>query len=484
MRQILNRTALFFVGNLILRSIGFVLLPLYTRHLSPADYGIWGLSNSIGLFLNIALPFGMLMAVGRFYFDARDESERAESLGTIFVFLTVVPLLILLPLEKFGAQIFAFITPGVAYAPTMRLTVWAAYFSMFSIIPLMVLRSREQAGKYLLFNLGQALLFHSIAVTLVVFARLGVLGLLWGNLISSLVFALVYITQTLRWYPPRFSLTRLGAIFRYSLPLFVHGLAGWILMLSDRLILQRWVTLAEVGIYSIGYTLGTIVQNAAEAATNAWFPVFYASRTDGENARQATDAATYLLLAISAIAIALTVGLHHLIGWILPDAYRGAEAVAAWVALSGIFAQVYYILSYSLHYIKKTGYIALISWSAALINLLINFALIPRYGFMVAAISTLTAYMVMAGGAYYFSKKLYPLEYEFNRWRILLIPTIALCLASIFRPTLAVTQDALFSAALLAGWLASLYGLGFLSQRDRAFIKERVHSLNIILRGK
>ena len=106
MKQIFGRTALFFLGNLILRFLGLILLPVYARYLSPDEYGIWGLSNSVGLFLNLMLPFGMLMAVGRFYFDARDESERAESLGGIFIFLVLFLLSALLLLEKFGPSLF------------------------------------------------------------------------------------------------------------------------------------------------------------------------------------------------------------------------------------------------------------------------------------------------------------------------------------------------------------------------------------------
>ena len=106
MKQIINRTALFFIGNLILRFLGFVLLPVYARYLSPSEYGIWGVSSSVGLFLNLMMPFGMLMAVGRFYFDARDESERTAFLRTIFIFLVVFPLAALLFLERFGTSLF------------------------------------------------------------------------------------------------------------------------------------------------------------------------------------------------------------------------------------------------------------------------------------------------------------------------------------------------------------------------------------------
>ena len=158
----------------------------------------------------------------------------------------------------------------------------------------------------------------------------------------------------------------------------------------------------------------------------------------------------------------------------LPAAYRGVEPVVVWVALSGVFVQVYYILSYSIHYIKKTGYLAAISWSSAIVNLIINFALIPKYGYIVAAISTLIAYMVMAGLTFFIGRKLYPVEYEFRRWGILILSTSAFCIADIFRPHLPKIQDATYSITLLAGWQAALLLARFYSARDKAFLKNRI----------
>jgi len=106
MKQIFGRTALLFLGNLILRFLGLILPPVDVRYLSPDEHGIWGMSSSIGLFLNLMLPVGMFMAVGRFYFDAQDESERAVSLGGILNFLVLFPLAALLLLERFGPSLF------------------------------------------------------------------------------------------------------------------------------------------------------------------------------------------------------------------------------------------------------------------------------------------------------------------------------------------------------------------------------------------
>ena len=105
---------------------------------------------------------------------------------------------------------------------------------------------------------------------------------------------------------------------------------------------------------------------------------------------------------------------------------------------------------------------------------MINFALIPKYGYIVAAISTLIAYIFMAGLTFFIGHKLYPVEYEFRRWGILILSTSAFCMADIFRPRLPAIQDVAYSVALLAGWQAALLLARFYSARDKVFLKNGI----------
>lgn len=418
----------------------------------------------------------MLAAVGRFYFDAQTDEERRNSIGTIFIFLVIFPPFILILLEIFGPRLFELVTPDVPYRPYLQMAAWATYFSIFSVVPLMVLRSRQEARKFLFLNLGQTFLFHALTIGLVIYGHWEVVGMFWANLISAFVFALIYIYLTIRLYPPRFSILQLKKILGYSLPLIPHGLAGWVLLLSDRLILQHWAPLADVGVYSLGYTIGMLVQNAGEAATNAWFPSFYASQSSGQNKQNTIDVVTYFVLGISAIALVLVIGAHHFVGWFLPQSYAGAEKVVIWVAISGIFLQIYYILSYSIHYQKKTTYLPVISWTAGISNVVLNLWLVPVYGYLAAAVNTLIAYIIMALLTLMIGHKLYPVAYEYKRWAIAIISTIGICLLSSARPALHPLPDLLFSIALLPGWLILLLVLGFYSSRDKIFFSEILKS--------
>ena len=474
MKFTFTRILLYFSGNIALRLIGLFLLPIYTRLLSTSEYGIWGLVNSIGQFLSIIMPLGMLMAVGRFYFDANDDAERAESLGTIFFFLAFFPLIFLTILEKNGSTIFNLIIPSVPFDPYIRITIWSTYLSVFSIIPLMILRSREQSQKYIFFTVGQTFFYHILTAILVIFLKQGVLGMITANFIANIIFSIIFIIETIKWFPPRISITRLINIFRYSFPLIIHSFAGWSLMLSDRIILQQWVSLQVIGIYSIGYTIGSISQNAADAATSAWFPIFYQSRKIDGDSKKSILTASYILLVVAAISILITISSHHIIGWLIPESYRGSEQIIIWVAISGIFIQIYNILSYSIHYIKKTWFLIIISWGSAITNLIINFTLIKTYGYIVAAISTFVSYFLMALLTYFIVRKIDPIHYEYRRWISIILSTIIICFGSAFRLNNLWGFDLLYSFFLFACWPVCLFLSGFFSEQDIHLIKNNL----------
>lgn len=474
MRNYFSNTFLYFLSGMLARALGFLLIPLYTHFISPHEYGIWGIAGTVSLFLGTLMSLGMPMAVGRFYFDGKSDEERANTLGTIFFVLAVFPLILLIMFEWAGEGIFGGITPGVPYKPYMQLVAWSTYFSNFSVVPLMVLRSRQEAKRYVVLNLGQAITIYGLAVFLVAFARLGVLGIFLANLAASILFMPVYVWEILKHRYLRFSTGQLSKVLKYALPLLPHAFAGWILINSDRLILARNESLTIVGIYTLGYSIGIVVQNFADGATSAWFPTFFASESTGSHQHEVIKAASYIIISISALATGFVISMHHLASWFLPGSYRGAEAVIAWVAASGILVQVYYLLSYSIHYSKKTIFVFLISSTAALTNVCLNLLLVPRFGYLAAAANTFVAYLVMAILSSFIGHRIHPVPHEYRRWSTVIGLSILLIAMSTVRPRLSELQDAVYSTILLLGWPAGLWFSGVLSQREKRGVTSRL----------
>lgn len=459
------------------RVLGIILLPIYSHYLLPQQYGVFSLSNTIGQLLYMLMTFGLVSAVSRFYFDAPDEQQRRVIMGQIAIFLFFVPLAFVGTLEWKGENIFQIFTPDISYAIYFRIVAWTTFLSMFSVIPLMVLRSQERAVLFASMTIGQAVIYHAISMVLVIFFGYGVMGLLWSNFISTLLLVPVYIYLIIPMISLSISFRHVKDLLKYSTPLIPHSIAGWILSLSDRIVLQRWVSLADIGVYSLGYTLGSSVQNVADAVNTSWFPSFYRSQTTGKEEQQTLLMATYMVAVVCCVAFIVAVGSHHFVLWFLPKSYIGAEKVAILVSVSAIFILLYYIWSFSIHYSKKTWYLPIITWSSAILNISANFILIPRYGYLSAAFDTFLSYFLMASICLFIARKLYPVNYEYRRWIVLVITTILLVVLVYIRPNLSIGWDLMYSMVLLVTWPIILGIFRFYNEKEKELFRKWIKRL-------
>lgn len=226
------------VGTVLLRAIAFLLLPLYTRFLTPADYGVMAVTGTVGAILTILFPLGLHGAVTRFYFNARTEAERKEINGTILIGMVIAAVVMALATDRLGGLFFPLVFRDVPFTPYIRIAIWTSFLTVFGLFPLNLLQTKERAGTYVLATIAGTLLNIALVICLVVFLHLGVYGYLMGTLVASLIMTVPYALLSLRNVRLALRLDVLRSALAYSLPLVPHGLASWVLDLSDRVILQ------------------------------------------------------------------------------------------------------------------------------------------------------------------------------------------------------------------------------------------------------
>lgn len=136
LKRLTRNTVIYGLGNILQRGAAFLLVPLYTRFLSPADYGIVAIVNSIVQVLSIVYEMGQAGAVNRFYFEYADKRDELRNyLGTVFTFSLINTGLITALLLVFGKSIFPLILRDIPFDPYIKLALWIPFFS----IPLSIL---------------------------------------------------------------------------------------------------------------------------------------------------------------------------------------------------------------------------------------------------------------------------------------------------------------------------------------------------------
>jgi O-antigen/teichoic acid export membrane protein len=282
-----------------------------------------------------------------------------------------------------------------------------------AFVPLSLLRIRERPGLFSTFSVGRHLL-NLLLKVLLLRAGWGVEGVLWSDALATSAFVLALL-PTLRGHVSLvFAKDLLRDALAFGLPKVPHGLFVQLQNLADRKILDLFVSRADVGLYQMGYTLGTAVKFPLSAFEPAWGPFLYAEIKKPDAPRTIARLATvaFAVFAVCATAVAVLGGEALTLLTPYRPEFRAAAPVIPVVACAYLFHGVFLLTSVGIGVSKRARYYPMITAVVAAVNIGANFLLIPRFGLMGAAWATFASYAVMAGLGAVISQRLYPIPFE------------------------------------------------------------------------
>jgi len=420
-RSITGQSAIYGLGNLLPKAIGFILIPLYTNFLTPADYGILYFVTSLLGIMSIFLELGLGNTITRFHYDyLQDKREQRAFYGTVWLSLHIFSLIATLLLIWQGENLFRSLFREVPFQPYGWLVLCIAFVNITSIIPLALFRVREQANYYITFTVGRFLLNTLAIIYYVSVLRLGAEGSLRGQLLSAIIFSIPFTLVSLLNLDLRFDVNKLRASLAYGLPLIAHQLAGWALSVSDRLLLERYVSLTELGLYSLGYRFASILDLLLSSFNMAWAPFFFRTAKEEKNApRIFAQLTTYYAIVVLFLALGISACAREVLVLVANPAFWDAYTVIPVVVLAGIANGAYFITVNSLFYTKKTNKLPVFTGFAAITNVTLNMILLPKWGILGAAWTTVISYLISATLVFREARRIYPIPYEFKRLAVL-----------------------------------------------------------------
>ena len=473
LRRLADRSAVYAVGMLMLRGMSFLLIPLYTRHLSRAEYGIVAVAASVTALLGVLGPLSLHGSLARLYFNVESGSDRKRIAGSLWAATVVSALCFTLLLDLFGPQWAAALLPDVPFHPYIRLAIWTGFLTSFGQVPLSLLQVQERSGLYVKVTVTSTLVTTLFIIWLVVVQGMGARGYVLGSFLGAALMAIPYAILAARRsvIGLRWDVTRSALI--YSLPLVPHALAGWVLELSDRALLQRFVSLADLGLYSLGYQLASLLTMVATAINLAWTPYMYGVVRDRPDTApsELSRMTTYYAAVLCCLGLGLALLGGDALRVLTEPEYHQAYRVVPWTVLGLLFCGLYLVPANLLFLKSRTGLIPLVTIAAGLVNVGLLVALAPRFGIMAGAWATAGGYAVMLLLVWTAARSAFPLRYEYARLGVLLgtagvIFGVAQALA--FPAT---TGGA---AARLGLWLAFplvLFFLGFFRSGEREVLR-------------
>jgi O-antigen/teichoic acid export membrane protein len=451
-------------SDFVQKAVSFVLIPVYTRHLTTADYGIVGILSATASLAAVVLGMGLRSSVVRQYYDYRsDPRALARYLGTVLWLVVGGGSAVAAALSLWGRPLFERVFDDVPFAPFVPLTLWTALFTATGTVLLSLYRAREQALRYAALQIGSLLLSSAAILHFVVVRGDGAHGFATGLFLASGALFLGYLALAAREASWRFSADKARAALAYGLPLVPHLLAASVLAAMDRIVLERITSLDQVGLYTLGYQIGMVVGLVAASINSAWTPIFYDRARAPDAARTFARVFTPYAAGLAWLAGALALFAREIVSLLAADAYGGAAAVVPIVAAGYLCQGLYFMLSTPIFYARRTHLVALASVSAALLDVVLVVAWAPRMGIAGAAYATLASFALLAAAAFAIARRLLPIPYEARKLAVV---------AAVFGSSLLLAPvatlgspggSAALKAAILCAQVALLFGLRVVS---------------------
>lgn len=422
-KNLFKHSIIYGFGQLAGRMAGFVLIPIYTRYFIPEIYGqLQLLMVGISL-LDIFLSLGLGSAFFKFYFEEKSEQYRKLITNTIFFFLLVFSLICASIIFIFSSSISSFLLDSDQYSRLILLMTATSFFNAMIIIPLALLRAKEQSLTYSIISFTKLIFDLGLKIYFVVVLKMGIQGVLTGAALASCITLSILLLTQLKNLSLSISYSALKPILLFGAPLVPTQLAGWVLNLSDRYILKLLTDFKEIGLYSLGFKLGYMVYILLVFPFSiAWAPFLY-SISKEKNAKEIyARLLTYFMVITSFMALALSYFSSEAIQILSTPGYADSAQVVPFIAFAYVFYGMYFIFTTGTNIKKKTYYFPFISGIAALCSIGLNFLLIPKIGMLGTGISALCAYFVFALLTLIVSQKFYKIPFQyFNILKVALL---------------------------------------------------------------
>jgi O-antigen/teichoic acid export membrane protein len=482
LRQLVGNSTLYTLGNGLRRSLSLITMPVFTRFLPPAGYGVLAVVGSVQSMLEVLYELGVAQSSTRLYYDAKDREDQRTLFGTLLIFSMIVTAAFSAIFLLAGDWLWNAVSEEIPFYPYVALTVGTVFLGNVGVLPRVLFRVKNQVPVFFRLTLVQSIVSAALSVGLVVLFGFGPLGPIFATFVVSAIFAGVYGYYLRGEVKAAFDASLLRQSMSFGLPEVPLRWGSWALKVADRLILQRLTSLAVVAVYSVGYSVGKMAFDLVGKGIHwAIVPFFYSTakrESEADAKRIFAGVATYNVMVLAAMGLATVMYAREAIAILASQKYAEAETIVPLIVIASFLQESFYIPSKGLYLMKKTAYMPPMLLVPAALNIGLNFLLIPTLGMMGAAWATVIAYVVMITTTLIVSQRVYPIPYEWNRILKVLGVAVGLGILKDFLPEAGLVLGVAMKTGLLLSFPVVLYLVGFFEGHEITWIRGRVARLS------
>lgn len=414
----IKKSFVYIIGQGIASIISFILLPWYTRYLSPEEYGFVALFLITIAFSTVFLSFGLNTSFMIKYYKSTEYQKKKLFTFVLSAYLVVIPITVIL--SPFSSMLKPILGEDVK---TYHFLLFGLIilFSLYNQFFLALLRNQLKATLYVIFSIGNSLVIGILNLLFIIKFDLSYWSFFYSNLISNFIFMIVGIF----YYQGYFTkinfckdISDILTLFKIGWPIIPSQVSSMVLTSGDRYVLKSLIGENAVGIYSIGYRFGSLIQSFIIGPLfSSYCPVAYdlfVKNISKFKEVQKNYLILYVLILVSLILFA-SIFFEHLFQYIIDERYWGSYKIIGPILLSVLFIGIIYFQNIVQTMFEKLYYSMWVTMIGAALNIGLNYILIPVWGVNGAAFTTFVCYFLMMISSIIINNRMLKIEYNWGK---------------------------------------------------------------------
>lgn len=480
-KGLVKSIAIYGFGNISIKLIGLILLPLFTnvKILSVNEYGVLGVLETTTLIITSLFSLSLYSAYIRWYWDKDYVEKRKSILFSCYLVLLFIGIVLstsgligskTLSLLLFDKEDF--------YLP-LRLMIVAASSQFLIDLTLSQMRVEEKPSLYVTTNVIRLFVSLTATILLLKYAHRGLVGIYEAQLIGNIVFILITIPYIIKRTKARVNFHVISEMLNYSIPLALAAVSNVLLSVFDRYVLNYKSTLLNVGIYTLGFKIANTTKVFIVSSVQlALAPTFFKLMDHPDHKAIYSRIMTWFTILVVFVSLFLSLfGLEIIKVFSKSTIYWSAYQVIPVLSLGIVFAMLKDVSVVGLQITKKTKIIGVMLFGVAVLNLVINLMLVPRFGTMGAAYSSFVSQFIFFILIFWFAQKHYSIPYRLDKISIIILTGIAVYIAGSLTNNLTTEVRIPLKLILFIGFPLLLFLFRIFDKKEIALIKSFIDSI-------
>ncbi len=421
----LKDTLVYGLGNIAVKIVGLILIPLYTNpeYFSIEDFGVLGILEISGLVLTAALASALPQSFIRWFWDKEYKDNQK---GIFFMTLTtqiIVSLIFCVLLISVSDKLSLLIFSKIDWARVIILVIVSSAIQSVNNIINTLMRLQSKSLLFTITNLVKLISVLSLTIYFILSREMGLEGIYLAQIIGNSFAVIILLGYTIKNSRVYFDKEVFKSMNVYGFPLYLANLSAVLLTVVDRFSLNSMAVLKSVALYTLAFKITSVLKLViVDSIKMALGPMLLKQMDSPDVKRFYSKALLYSSYVLMISIIGISLFSYEIIKLISNSKeYWEAVIIVPVLSLSVLFVNMKDVTIYGLHIAKKTRIIGFIVVFSTIMSIVFNILFIPLWGITGAAIATLLSQIIYWYACYYYSQKAFYVNYEINKIIIIVI---------------------------------------------------------------